>query len=62
MASQRCVDRKQHYDKSPNCPFFTETIERQATDGDLPTETGVDDTVSISAAVPVRTRIQRLLV
>lgn len=39
------VDRKQHYDKSPNCPFFTETVQGQPIDGDLQAETGVDDTV-----------------
>lgn len=38
--------RKQHYDKSPNCPFFTETVQGQPVDGNLQDETGVDDNVS----------------
>lgn len=51
--------RKQHYDKSPNCPFFTETIEGLARDVDLQKETAVDDTVSSSGQAD---RWRRLLI
>jgi hypothetical protein len=45
--------RKQHYDKSPNCPFFTEGIEGQVTDAARGDQAigDVDDAVSFSGSL-----------
>jgi hypothetical protein len=47
------MTRRQHYDKSPNCPFFTEGIEGQGPD-DVRGDQAIgdtDDAVSFSGSL-----------